>query len=154
MYRFKDLDERVQHDPRKYMECKSLPSEKTTISQEFMYYFSYELDGRLIGNSEVLVDLKLNDVVWSSFFPLTFLAGARRRGLGTLTHVITLETLELAVKTELGVDLRSFSVGHFTDIQEPRLGQLEKMGIRWDRMIPYDEYMRISREYGRRIGIL
>ncbi len=154
MYKFRDLDERVQRDPRKYLRCSPQSPEKTTNPLEFLYFFDYKLNGQMIGSSEVFVDLNLKDVVWSSFFPLTFLSGARKKGLGTLTHVITLEELELTARKDLGVDVRDFSVGHFSDIEKPRLRQLGKMGIRWDRMIPYDEYFRKSRDYAEKIGVL
>jgi hypothetical protein len=154
MYKFKDLDERVQRNPGSYIECKPLAPEETSNPLEYLYSFSYELDGRLIGSSDMVVDINWGEVMWSSFFPFTHLSGARNKGLGTLTHVVTLETLELATKADLGVCVRNFSVGHLLDIEKPRLTQLEKMGIRWNGMIPYDEYLKKSREYARRIGVL
>lgn len=154
MFKYRDLSEKIKSNPEKYLQCKFISLEDTTNPLEYAYSFGHGLGGRMIGSSIIDIDLNLFDVVWRGFYPMEFVSGARKKGIGTLTHILTLETLANKAKLDFGVSLSQFHVGHLDDVSRKRIRQLNKMGIEWRRMTPFPEYLEKSREYARQIGVL
>ncbi len=148
--KFKNLEKEIQENPLIFLRG-NLFRDNCFYNRE-KYYFQFSLGNHDMGDASACVFMNRKSVLWTDFYPLRNISGARKKGLGTLTHVLANRKLSDVLVNMYG-SLEDCTIHHTGSVSRSRRKQLKKMGIDIYTTYEMKEYLRMSEEYARKIGI-